>query len=161
MPSVSWDSVTIPVVDTVTAERETVQFKLEGMHHSRRRVGGWRMGLIVNKRHNITGDVPFKGGGWRGLGHDVIIIKVNGDRQFKVGLRGGLDVNLKSKKWWFIQGEGSLEHQWIIKRYQHTCGGGRDGGDWTLTLQTVMVHSGEEGLEHQWIIKSIYLTVKV
>lgn len=45
------------------------------------------------------------------MGHDVIIIKVNGDRQFKVGLRGGLDVNLKSKKWWFIQGEGSLEHQ--------------------------------------------------
>ena len=32
--------MTIPVVDTVTAERETVQFKLEGMHHSRRRVGG-------------------------------------------------------------------------------------------------------------------------
>ena len=30
--------MTIPVVDTVTAERITVQFKLEGMHHSRRRV---------------------------------------------------------------------------------------------------------------------------
>lgn len=28
------------------------------------------------------------------MGHDVIIIKVNGDRQFKVGLRRELDVNL-------------------------------------------------------------------
>ena len=32
--------MTIPVVDTVTAEREIVQLKLEGMHHSRREGGG-------------------------------------------------------------------------------------------------------------------------
>lgn len=52
------------------------------------------MGLTINKRYNTNGDVPFKGGWLRGLGHDVIIIKVNGDRQFKVGLRRELDVNL-------------------------------------------------------------------
>lgn len=28
------------------------------------------------------------------MGHDVVITMVNGDGQFEVGLRGGLDVNL-------------------------------------------------------------------
>ena len=65
--------MTIPVVDTVTAERITVQFKLEGMHHSRRRVeagggGGVRWCLIKNKRYNTNGDVPFKGRWVRGFG---------------------------------------------------------------------------------------------
>ena len=60
--------MTIPVVDIVTAEREIVQLKLEGMHHSRREGGGGgKMGLIINKRYNSNGDVPFKGG-WVGKG---------------------------------------------------------------------------------------------
>ena len=37
--------MTIPVVDTVTAEREIVQLKLEGMHHSRREGGGVKDGF--------------------------------------------------------------------------------------------------------------------
>ena len=66
-------------------------FKKEG-----RGGGGGGEGWVWLSTNDTILTVMFhsKGGGWGGLGHDVAIIMVNGDGQFEVGLRGGLDVNL-------------------------------------------------------------------